>query len=264
MRAPSRAVYSDNSTPTPVATSPTRGGDVLDLMMRAWQAAGSDSFVLLDRLVTPSSKGRTTSRGRSEGAVAWQNPPVFKMKSVYVESKTRNGSTVLTNGRETQLFTRTYLAIRINGTRWSCTRMQSGNRACTANSAASWARKAGCIRRAKSSTAAAVKAIATGTTPLAARTTAPASTRTDGKTRRGRPRPSRRSARGRHRSAARAYRAARRSQHCAPPGGDSTDRMDGRASLARASGTAGHHRLAVQLYRSVIRECKRRSVKDAE
>lgn len=109
---------------TPVTPVPTpKAGSVLDSMMRAWQAAGSDHFTLVQQQVTVTRASRTTVNGTGTGDVDWrQNPPLFQMVGPdSVVKVTRSGKTVYFD-REVQLYAENLLAVRIGTHKWSCDR----------------------------------------------------------------------------------------------------------------------------------------------
>lgn len=114
----------DAPTPSPLP-APTAGipnaGHVVDLMMRAWQAAGSDHFRLQQTTTIMSGKNVTTYAGPQTGAVTFgSNPPVFHTGGrTRVTKKTSHG-TKATRSWEVQLYAQNFLAIRLGSKAWSC------------------------------------------------------------------------------------------------------------------------------------------------
>ncbi len=106
----------------PSGTHPP-GSQVLTAMMLAWNDAGSDTFTIAERSITRSRSAKTIITDCDTGAVAWQNPPLFRMTSTEKEIKVTVGRSFYVFGRtgiEVQRDAQDLLAIKLNIARWSC------------------------------------------------------------------------------------------------------------------------------------------------
>ncbi len=89
-------------------------------MMSAWQAAGSDHFIIVQHDQWTTGAPYLSKTQRQVGDVAWQSPPLFEMSGPVSTAKGSGKSLQLQTVKETQTYVGNRLAVKIGKRKWSC------------------------------------------------------------------------------------------------------------------------------------------------
>lgn len=107
-------------SPAATATALPKASYLLDQMMHAWQAAGSDHFRMDEGTVWITKTRKLSGKDFQVGDVAWGNPPIFQMSGPTYAFKGKGTNRKVVYSHEIQLYAKNRLAIRLGSGKWSC------------------------------------------------------------------------------------------------------------------------------------------------